>query len=137
MRFDEVRSRGYELEVEDTFEGPDVDRSRWYTSYLPQWSSAARSAAMYELDGDGLHLLIEADQPAWCPELDGPTRVSSLQTGVFAGPLGSAIGQHRFHPDAVVREEQEDLRLYTPRFGAFEIRLRATDDPRCMVSTRT
>jgi hypothetical protein len=29
--------------------------------------------------------------------------VSSLQTGVFAGPVGSAIGQHRFHPEAVVR----------------------------------
>ena len=134
-RFDEIVASGYELEIEDTFQGPDVDRSRWYTSYLPHWSSAERSAARYELgSGGGLHLLIEADQPPWCPELDGPTRVSSLQTGVFAGPLGSAIGQHRFHPDAVVREEQPELRLYTPRFGAFEIRLRATDDPQCMVS---
>jgi hypothetical protein len=134
-RFDDIVASGYELEIEDTFQGPDVDRSRWYTSYLPQWSSAQRSAARYELGGGGgLHLLIEADQPPWCPELDGPTRVSSLQTGVFAGPLGSAIGQHRFHPDAVVREEQPELRLYTPRFGAFEIRLRTTGDPCCMVS---
>ena len=48
-----------------------------------------------ELSGGCLRLLIEADQPAWCPEFDGRVRVSSLQTGVFAGPLGTMIGQHR------------------------------------------
>ena len=37
----------------------------------------------------GLRLLIEADQEPWCPEFDGEVRVSSLQTGVFAGPVGS------------------------------------------------
>jgi hypothetical protein len=78
--------------------------------------------------------LIEGDQEPWCPELDGEVRVSSLQTGVFAGPLGSRVGQHRFHPDAVVREEQENVRLYTPRYGRIETRLRALDDPRCMVA---
>jgi Glycosyl hydrolases family 16 len=61
-------------------------------------------------------------------------RVSSLQTGVFAGPLGSRVGQHRFHPEAVVREEQENVRLYTPQYGRVELRARATDDPRAMVA---
>ena len=66
--------------------------------------------------------MIEDDQPPWCPEFDGGTRVSSLQTGVFAGPLGSGVGQHRFTPDAVVREEQVERRLYTPQYGFFELR---------------
>ena len=60
--------------------------------------------------------------------------MSSLQTGLFAGPVGSTIGQHRFHPDAVVREAQENRRLYTPRYGGIELRARATDDPRSMVA---
>jgi hypothetical protein len=28
---------------------------------------------------------------SWCPELDGETRVSSLQTGVHSGEVGSKI----------------------------------------------
>ena len=49
-------------------------------------------------------------------------RVSPLQTGAFAGPLGSEAGQHRFDPAARVREEQEDVRLYTPQYGRIELR---------------
>jgi beta-glucanase (GH16 family) len=79
-------------------------------------------------------LLIASDQPPWCPELDGEVRVSSLQTGVFAGPVGSSVGQHRFHPDAVVREAQSNARLYTPRYGRVELRAKAVDDPRNMVA---
>jgi beta-glucanase (GH16 family) len=79
-------------------------------------------------------LLIEADQQPWCPELDGDVRVSSLQTGAFAGPVGSAVGQHRFNPRAVVREAQENVRLYTPQYGRIELRAKATDDPRAMVA---
>jgi Glycosyl hydrolases family 16 len=60
--------------------------------------------------------------------------VSSLQTGLFAGPVGSAIGQHRFHLDAAVREAQRNARLYTPRYGRIEVRLKALDDPRTMVA---
>lgn len=56
-----------------------------------------------------------------------------MQTGVYAGPVGSSIGQHRFHPAAVVREVQQNVRLYTPRFGVFVLRARAIDDPKCMV----
>jgi beta-glucanase (GH16 family) len=61
-------------------------------------------------------------------------RVSSLQTGVFSGPVGSTVGQHRFHPDAVVLEAQENVRLYTPRYGRIELRAAASDDPQAMVA---
>ena len=122
----------YEPEFDDHFDGPLLD-PRWLPHYLPQWSSRERSAARYELvDGGGLRLLIEKDQPPWCPELDGDVRVSSLQTGVFAGPLGSDVGQHRFHPRAVVTEAQPEARLYTPQYGRIEVGMRALDDPRCM-----
>jgi Glycosyl hydrolases family 16 len=125
---------GYELAFEDTFDGDTLDRTRWLPHHLPQWSSRERSAARWRL-GDGLlRLVIEADQPPWCPEFDGGTRVSNLQTGVLAGPVGSAVGQHRFKPEVVVREAQDEARLYTPRYGLFELRAKAIDDPACMVA---
>jgi hypothetical protein len=133
MHLDEVLADGYVLDVEDRFEGEALDRSLWLPVYLPHWSSAA-SAARYELTDGRLHLLIEAEQQPWCPEFDGPTRVSSLQTGVYAGPVGSSIGQHQFHPAAVVREAQRNERLFTPQYGVFALRARAIDDPSCMVS---
>jgi hypothetical protein len=131
---DPMTKAGYELEFEDTFDGEDLDRSRWLPYYLPQWSSREAAAARYRLGGGVLRLVVEADQPPWCPEFDGQTRVSSLQTGVFAGPLGSQVGQSRFKPGLVVRQEQDDVRLYTPRYGLFEPRAKALDDPACMVA---
>jgi hypothetical protein len=131
---DEIIERGYVLEVCDRFEGADLDRSYWLPHHLPHWSSLDRSAARYELADGSLHLLIEPDQQPWCPEYDGATRVSSLQTGVFSGPVGSAIGQHRFHARAVVREAQQNVRLYTPQFGVFALEARASDDPDTMVA---
>jgi len=125
---------GYELEFEDTFDGDSLDDRRWLPWYLPHWSTRELAAARYEVGGGRLRLLIEEDQRPWCPDLDGDVRVSSLQTGLFAGPLGSAIGQHRFNCEAIVTEEQQNVRLYTPRYGRFEVRLRALDDPRCMVA---
>jgi hypothetical protein len=121
-------------EFEDEFDEETLDRGRWIPYYLPQWSTRERSAARYELRDGLLHLRIDADQGPWCPELDGEVRVSSLQTGVFAGPVGSAVGQHRFNAEAVVREEQENERLYTPHYGRFELRAKASDDPTCMVA---
>jgi Glycosyl hydrolases family 16 len=129
-----VAEAGYELEFEDTFEADALDERRWIPYYLPHWSTRERSAARYEIRDGCLRLLIEADQPPWCPELDGQVRVSSLQTGLFAGPVGSEIVQHRFNPDAVVREAQESVRLYTPRYGLFELRAKAVDDPLNMVA---
>ena len=121
-----------QAEFEDTFENGTLDPGRWLPWYLPQWSSRERAAARYEVGGGRLRLLIAADQEPWCPELDGETRVSSLQTGVFAGPLGSRIGQHRFHEAAVVTEEQPESRLYTPRYGRVELRARIAPDPATM-----
>jgi hypothetical protein len=131
---DPVSKDGYELEFEDTFDGDSLDLTRWLPHYLPQWSSREASAARYEVGGGALRLVIEADQPPWCPEFDGQTRVSSLQTGVFAGPVGSPVGQSRFRPGLVVRQAQENARLYTPQYGLFELRAKAIDDPRCMVA---
>ena len=123
---------GWIIEFEDRFEGPTLDRSKWLPHYLPQWSSRAQAVARYELGARGLVLRIDDDQPPWCPDLDGDVRVSSLQTGVFSGPVGSTIGQHRFSPDAVVREAQTPLQLYTPTAGRIEVRLRASADPDAM-----
>ncbi|MGC4000365.1 MAG: glycoside hydrolase family 16 protein [Anaeromyxobacter sp.] len=123
----------YALEVEDSFAGPRLDDRLWLPHYLPQWSSRSAAAARFEVDG-GLRLRIDADQPAWCPEWNGELRVSSLQTGVFSGPLGSAAGQHHFRPGLVVREPQAPKALYTPRYGLFEIRCRALANPACLVA---
>ena len=127
------RSR-YELEVEDTFEAPILNERLWIPHYLPHWSSRSASAARYSVGGGSLRLRIDADQPPWAPEWDGYLRVSSLQTGLFAGPLGSGLGQHRFRDDLVVREAQGASALYTPRYGLFEMRARALDDPANMVA---
>jgi len=124
----------YELEFDETFEGDGLDTDRWLPYYLPHWSNRELSAARYELLDGELRLLIEADQQPWCPELDGDVRVSSLQTGEFAGPLGSSIGQHRFNPAAVVREPQPNVRLYTPQYGRIELCGKAVDDPHAMVA---
>jgi Glycosyl hydrolases family 16 len=123
----------YELEFADDFDRADLDENLWLPYYLPHWSSRLRTRARYVIGESRLRLRIEPDQEPWCPELDGETRVSSLQTGLFAGPVGSAVGQHRFHPDATVREAQENVRLYTPSGGArVEIRCRASADPAAM-----
>jgi hypothetical protein len=124
----------FELEFEDTFDSDVLDRDRWLPYYLPHWSGRERAAARYAVGGGALRLLIDADQAPWCPELDGDVRVSSLQTGAFAGPVGSAIGQHRFNPAARVQEAQPNVRLYTPHFGRIELRARANDDPDVMVA---
>jgi hypothetical protein len=119
-------------EFEDTFESSTLDPGRWLPYYLPQWSSRERAAARYEVGGGRLRLLITADQEPWCPELDGETRVSSLQTGVFAGPLGSRIGQHRFDDRAIVTELQPEQCLYTPLYGRVELRARIAPDATTM-----
>jgi Glycosyl hydrolases family 16 len=131
---DPVTKAGYELDFEDRFDSEALDETRWLPWYLPQWSSREAAAARYRVGGGVLRLVIEADQQPWCPEFDGQTRVSSLQTGVFSGPVGSAVGQSRFRPGLVVREAQDNARLYTPRYGLFELRAKAIDDPACMVA---
>jgi hypothetical protein len=127
------RSR-YEVAFADDFDGTTLDERHWLPHYLPHWSTPDRTAARYRIDDGVLHLLIESDQPPWCPDLDGDLRVSSLQTGVFAGPVGSSRGQLQFHPDVVVRSEQRSRALVTVQRGLIEARMRALDDPRAMVA---
>lgn len=124
---------GYELEVEERFDGSMLNEQLWIPYYLPQWSSRAASVARYALGDGTLRLLIEADQEPWAPDYTDDLRVSSLQTGLFAGPVGSTTGQHRFRPELVVREAQENRALYTPRYGLFELQARALADPANMV----
>jgi hypothetical protein len=130
----DILADGYHIEFEDDFDAEDLDRAHWLPHYLPHWSSRERSKALYQIEDGLLHLLIEEAQAPWCPELDGETRVSSLQTGAFSGEAGSTVGQHRFTPGAVVREAQDALRLYTPRYGLFQARARGLADSACMVS---
>ncbi|HET7237738.1 MAG TPA: glycoside hydrolase family 16 protein [Terrimicrobiaceae bacterium] len=125
---------GYELEVEDRFDQAVLNERLWIPYYLPQWSSRNASAARYAVGGGTLRLFIEADQEPWSPELTDQLRVSSLQTGLFAGPVGSGVGQHRFRKNLIVREAQPGVALYTPRYGLFELEARALDDPANMVA---
>jgi hypothetical protein len=119
---------GYQVEVEDDFADPELNPKLWIPYYLPQWSSRQAAAARYVIRDGQLVLRIEAEQQPWNQDVDGWLRVSSLQTGVFSGPLGSALGQHRFDERLVVREEQDRSALYTPLYGLFEIRARAIAD---------
>jgi Glycosyl hydrolases family 16 len=127
------RSR-YELEVDEAFERPELDHRLWLRHYLPHWSSRAASTARYDVGDGTLRLRIDHDQRPWSPEYDGYLRVSCLQTGQFAGPVGSGTGQLHFRDGLVVREAQPIAALYTPTYGLFEVRLRALDDPANMVA---
>jgi hypothetical protein len=125
---------GLVLDFDESFAGSSLDLARWLPWYLPHWSSRASAAARYDLTDGHLRLRIDADQAPWCPDGDGDTRVSSLQTAIFAGPVGSTIGQHRFRDGLVVREAQPPEQRYTMRGGRIELRARALADPRCMVA---
>ncbi len=131
---DHLDRTGYRLVLEDTFDAGALDTRTWLPFHLPHWSSRRQAAARYEVRDGALRLRIDADQPPWCPEFDGELRVSSLQTAVFSGPEGGAVGQHRINPRAVVREEQPLTQLFTPQHGLFELRARGLADPDCMVA---
>ena len=120
---------GYVLEFCDNFTGDALDKAKWLPYYLPQWSSRERTKARYSLRDNHLQLHIDADQQPWSPEYDGGIRVSSLQTGCFSGEVGSAAGQLPFREDLRVEEAQPTLKLYTPLYGFFEVRLRAVALP--------
>lgn len=124
---------GYELEVDETFEGPGLDERLWLPYYLPHWGSRAATRARFDVGGGELRLRIDADQPPWNPDKDGGIRVSALQTGQFSGPVGSRIGQLQFTDALVVQEAPPVEALYTPTFGLVEVCLRAIADPSNMV----
>ena len=118
-----VEKRGYILEFHDNFQANTLDTSKWFPYYLPQWSSRKKSATNYRMDG--LILKIDKNQKPWCSEFNGDVKVSSIQTGVYAGELNSVYGQHKITPDCRVREVQKTEKLYTPKYGYFEIRAKA------------
>ena len=117
------------LNFEDDFDGAELDADKWIPHYLAHWSSREAASARYTIKDSILTLRVDPDQAPWCPEFDGKVRVSSLQTGQFSGTAGSSIGQHRFAPGLVVREEQPERRLYTPTHGYVELRARAELGP--------
>ena len=120
---------GYKLDFHDEFDGDKLNTDKWIPYYLPQWSSRERSAPRYRLRDGTLSLRIEADQQPWCPEFDGEVKVSSIQTGLYSGPVGSPAGQHRFNKKLVVRQAQPTRRTYTPLYGVFEARVKAVAVP--------
>ena len=121
------------IELDERFEGDALDPEVWFPYYLPHWSSREQSAATYSIRDGELHLSIPTDQSLWCPDLhDEPLRVSGIQTGSFAGPVGSKIGQQPFKEGLRVTEEQPTFWGYTPRFGRIEVDMRGTLTPRSM-----
>lgn len=124
----------FEIDFDESFDAPALNVDHWVPHYLPHWSTWELTAARYLLEDGRLHLLIEEDQSPWCPELDGDLRVSSIQTGLLAGPPGSPIGTHPFEPPAIVRTGPLDIQRYTPTYGRFEVRMTASDDPRVMAA---
>ena len=129
---DALDRRGYVVDREDDFTAPTLDRTLWLPHYLPHWSSREASHARYTIHAGELHLRVDADQQPWCPEYDGGVRVSSLQTGSFAGPVGSEVGQHRFRAGMRVREAQSAVALCTPLHGIVEARARVVAHPLAM-----
>jgi Glycosyl hydrolases family 16 len=122
-----LRKNGYLLEWNDEFESSTLDTTKWIPYYLPQWSSREQSKPNYLLQDGTIRLQITEHQQPWCPEFDGEVKASSLQTGLFAGTLGSKQGQLQFNPNLVVRETQTNTKLYTPRYGFFECRAKCSD----------
>jgi len=121
------------LELEERFTGDTLDPDVWFPYYLPHWSSRARSAATYSLRDGELRLSVPVDQPLWCADLhDEPLRVSCIQSGSFAGPLGSTVGQQPFQDGLQVREEQPTAWGYTPLYGRIEVRMRGVVTARSM-----
>ncbi len=120
-------------ELDETFTGPDLDRSVWLPHYLPHWSSREATAATYETGADGLRLRIPPQQDLWCPDRHAePMRVSGISSGCFAGPVGSTVGQQPFADGLTVTEAQPTLWGYTPRYGTIEITMRGTITARSM-----
>lgn len=121
--------------LDEDFDNGTLDSDVWFPYYLPHWSSRAGSAATLRVHDGLLHLSIPADQPLWCPDRHRePLRVSCIQSGSFAGPIGSTAGQQPFADGLTVREEQPTLRGYTPHFAHVEVRMRAEVSARSMFS---
>ena len=123
MLFDPTQ---YTLLMYDDFKEPYLNETYWLPMYLPQWSSRLNSAPSYFIKDSVLTLYIANDQKPWCPEWNGPIRVSNLQTGVYSGEIGSTKGQHHFSKDLTVREEQDKVIKVAPHYGYIEMKARCS-----------
>ena len=122
-------------ELDETFAGADLDRSVWFPYYLPHWSSRVTAAATYQIRDGELRLTIADDQPLWCADRHTePMRVSCVQTGSYAGTVGSTVGQQPFADDLTVAEEQPTFWGCTPHYGSIEATMRGTVGPRSMIA---
>lgn len=118
-----AQQSGPDWAFDEDFNGADIDRSRWMTSYLPAWSSRAASTASYVVENSSLRLFIPPDQGRWCPgDHEPPLRVSAVQSGSWSGPVGSTRGQQRFREGQVVCEEQPCFKGWLPSSGRVEVR---------------
>lgn len=126
----------YNLEFSDDFEKDSINLQNWIPYYLPQWSSREMSKPNFIISEGNLLLQITKDQKPWCPEFNDDVKCSSIQTGIYSGPLDSKIGQHKFFNPSkcVVREEQPNFNTYLPQYGYFEIRAKALNTSSNVVS---
>ena len=122
-----ITKPGYRLHWNEEFDGSELNPGKWLPYYLPHWSSREQSRPIYRFKDGMLVLQITEDQKPWCPEFDGEVKASCIQTGLFAGPTGSKLGQLRFSEDLIVREAQRNVRLYTPQYGYFECRAKGVN----------
>jgi hypothetical protein len=121
--------------VREAFEGDALDRGRWSPSYLPAWASRAENAATYRLTAPGLVLEIPREQGLWsAAEHRPPLRTSTIASGDWSGPVGSARGPQPFRDGLLVREEQPRFRGWLTAGGFVEIRCRMSLDRRSMAS---
>jgi hypothetical protein len=117
------------------FEGGDLDSGRWVPYYLPHWSSRSSSRATYAVSGSVLRLTIPTSQALWCPDRHSPAlRTSTIASGLYAGPVGSTVGQQPFVGGLTVTEEQEVFRGWLVGHGRFSVTARADVSERSMVS---
>jgi hypothetical protein len=121
-------------DLTDDFTGPSLREDIWIDHYLPHWTTPSRSRARYDLDGDGLRLRIDEDQPDWRPE-DAPLRVSNIQTGNHSGAAGANQGTHRHRPDGLtVRSPGGTRLLWTPTAGRIDVTVSAGTGPGSMLA---
>lgn len=121
-------------QLED-FDGDALDASRWLPYYLPHWSSRSASRADLEIADSMARLRIASSHPLWCPDdHEPPLRVSAIASGLFAGEVGSTIGQQPFRDGQRVREAQPVHRGWLLERGRLEMRVRARLSMRSMAS---
>ncbi len=117
------------------FEGSDLAGDRSVPWYLPHWSSREVARASYDVADSVLRLRIPTGQGLWCADRHSPAlRTSTIASGLYAGPLGSTVGQQPFADGLTVTEEQDPFRGWLLTEGRLTVRARADLTARSMVS---